>query len=95
MTPAAVALRTLIRIYQLVISPLFPAHCRYWPTCSAYAGAAVRKHGAVTGAWLGVRRIARCHPWGGSGYDPVPEKCLGKDLSEHEAAAAEKMEQGA
>ncbi|NKB54723.1 MAG: membrane protein insertion efficiency factor YidD [Alphaproteobacteria bacterium] len=94
MTPASVALRALIRGYQIVVSPLLPAHCRYWPTCSAYAHQAVRKHGAIAGGWLGVRRIARCHPWGGSGYDPVPEKCCGKAIENNDAVATDRMEQG-
>jgi uncharacterized protein len=63
----------VIVVYQLCISPLFPAPCRYWPTCSVYAAHAVRDHGAGAGVILALRRIARCHPWGGSGYDPVPE----------------------
>jgi len=93
MTPAAVALRILIRAYQTMISPFFPAHCRYWPSCSAYAGQAVQRHGAVAGSWLAMRRIARCQPWGGHGYDPVPEKSCAEM---HDGlAAAEKMERGA
>jgi len=62
----------LIRIYQYGISPFFPASCRYTPTCSAYAVEAIQKHGPIKGFWLGLKRIASCHPWGGSGYDPVP-----------------------
>ena len=61
-----------IRFYQLAISPHFPPACRYTPTCSQYAIEAIRKHGPLQGLWLGVKRICRCHPWGGSGYDPVP-----------------------
>jgi len=61
-----------IRFYQLCISPLLPASCRFVPTCSAYAVEAIMKHGVVRGSWLAIRRILRCHPWGGSGYDPVP-----------------------
>lgn len=61
-----------IRFYQLCISPLMPPSCRYTPTCSTYAIEALRKHGPVKGLWLALRRILRCHPWGGSGYDPVP-----------------------
>ena len=61
-----------IRFYQLAISPHFPSACRYTPTCSQYAIEAIRKHGPLKGLWLGVKRICRCHPWGGSGYDPVP-----------------------
>ncbi|MDE5880234.1 MAG: membrane protein insertion efficiency factor YidD [Muribaculaceae bacterium] len=61
-----------IRFYQGAISPHFPAVCRYQPTCSQYAVEAIRKYGALKGSSLAVRRICRCHPWGGSGYDPVP-----------------------
>lgn len=61
-----------IRFYQLAISPHFPPACRYTPTCSQYAIEAIRKHGPLKGLLLGVKRICRCHPWGGSGYDPVP-----------------------
>lgn len=61
-----------IKFYRKVISPLKPACCRYTPTCSAYALEALRVHGAVRGFWLAVKRILRCNPWGGSGYDPVP-----------------------
>jgi putative membrane protein insertion efficiency factor len=66
------ALVLVIRGYQLWISPLFPASCRYYPTCSAYAIEAIEKHGALSGTWLAVRRIARCHPFRPGGYDPVP-----------------------
>ena len=62
----------LIRFYQVCISPLKPPACRFTPTCSAYALEALRKHGLFKGTYLAVRRILRCHPWGGSGYDPVP-----------------------
>ena len=62
----------LIRFYQLAISPWLPPPCRYQPTCSQYAIEAVEKHGALKGGWLALRRIGRCHPWGSSGYDPVP-----------------------
>jgi putative membrane protein insertion efficiency factor len=62
----------LVRFYQLAISPWTPSSCRYTPTCSSYAIDALREHGALRGLWLAVRRIARCHPWGGFGYDPVP-----------------------
>ncbi|MCM1292437.1 MAG: membrane protein insertion efficiency factor YidD [Bacteroides sp.] len=61
-----------IRFYQLAISPLFPSCCRFTPTCSQYAIEAITRHGIVRGIYLAVRRILRCHPWGGSGYDPVP-----------------------
>lgn len=61
-----------IRFYQRYISPLTPPSCRFTPTCSAYALEALRKHGPWKGTWLAVRRLLRCHPWGGHGYDPVP-----------------------
>ncbi|MDO5483757.1 MAG: membrane protein insertion efficiency factor YidD [Desulfovibrionaceae bacterium] len=61
-----------IRLYQRFISPVLPPACRFYPTCSAYAVEAVMRHGILRGGWLTLRRLARCHPWGGSGYDPVP-----------------------
>ena len=61
-----------IRFYQLFISPVLPPACRVYPTCSAYALEAIMTHGVLRGGWLALRRLARCHPWGGSGYDPVP-----------------------
>ena len=62
----------LIRFYQYAVSPLIPPRCRYTPTCSQYALEAVKKYGALKGGWLAVKRIARCHPFGGSGHGPVP-----------------------
>jgi putative membrane protein insertion efficiency factor len=70
---AILALQALIRGYQLVLSPLFPPSCRYLPSCSDYAVEAIGRHGAIVGVGLAVRRLARCHPWGSSGYDPVPD----------------------
>ncbi len=61
-----------IRFYKMCISPLLPPSCRYTPTCSVYAMIAIRKYGVLKGGWLAFKRILRCHPWGGSGYDPVP-----------------------
>ena len=61
-----------IRAYQMVLSPLLPAACRYFPSCSQYAIEAIEKHGAMRGSWLAARRIARCHPFRPGGYDPVP-----------------------
>ena len=62
----------LIRGYQLALSPWLAPRCRYLPTCSSYALEAISKHGAIKGGYLALRRILRCHPFGGSGYDPVP-----------------------
>jgi putative membrane protein insertion efficiency factor len=67
-----ILLRVLIRLYQLLVSPLLGPNCRYWPSCSHYAAEAIAVHGAWRGSWLAVTRLLRCHPWGGSGYDPVP-----------------------
>ncbi len=64
----------LIRIYQKAISPLFPGSCRYTPTCSQYSIEAIKNHGILKGLYLGLKRIIKCNPWGGCGYDPVPEK---------------------
>lgn len=74
------SLRRLVRhifllpvyFYRACISPMLPPACRYVPTCSQYAVEAVMKHGIIRGGWLALKRILRCHPWGGSGYDPVP-----------------------
>ncbi|MDN3493976.1 membrane protein insertion efficiency factor YidD [Winogradskyella bathintestinalis] len=64
----------LIKFYQTFISPFTPATCRYQPTCSHYAKEALEVHGFFKGGWLAVKRIFSCHPWGGSGIDPVPSK---------------------
>jgi hypothetical protein len=69
---ASAAAQGVVRAYQLLVSPLLPPSCRYLPTCSDYAIDALRRHGALRGGGLALRRLARCHPWGGSGYDPVP-----------------------
>ena len=61
-----------ILFYQYSISPLFPSSCRFTPTCSQYSKQAILKHGIVKGFWLSLKRISKCHPWGKSGYDPVP-----------------------
>lgn len=63
----------LARLYRVAISPWLGANCRFDPTCSSYTIEALQVHGVLTGGWLAMKRIGRCHPWGGSGYDPVPE----------------------
>ena len=62
----------LVKFYQKFLSPLCPGVCRYQPTCSQYMIEAIETHGIFKGIWLGFKRLMRCHPWGGSGYDPVP-----------------------
>lgn len=74
MSPAAFAVSLPIRAYRIVGSPLVGMHCRFQPTCSTYALEALAKHGAIDGLRLAAKRIARCHPWGGSGYDEVPDR---------------------
>ena len=64
----------LVRFYQLAISPLLGSNCRYSPTCSAYMSEALHTNGFFKGLYLGTKRILKCHPWGGSGFDPVPKK---------------------
>ena len=71
-------LTALVQFYKKYISPLTPASCRYQPTCSSYMLEAIEIHGPVKGFWLGIKRIGRCHPWGSSGYDPVPRKSNSK-----------------
>ncbi|MGE0748338.1 MAG: membrane protein insertion efficiency factor YidD [Rhodospirillales bacterium] len=78
----ALALCAPILAYRWLISPVLPAACRFHPSCSAYALEAVRQHGALAGGCLAVRRILRCHPWGGQGYDPVPDP-VGRAASPH------------
>jgi uncharacterized protein len=67
-------IRVLIRAYQLAISPLLGARCRFYPSCSQYALEAVSLHGSLRGGWLAIRRLARCHPFHDGGYDPVPSQ---------------------
>ena len=73
----------IVWLYRNAISPLLGANCRYQPTCSAYAEEALRRYGAFRGGWLALKRILSCHPWGGSGYDPVPEET--RDRNRHDA----------
>ena len=74
-----VLLLGLVRLYRRTIGPLLPPSCRFTPTCSQYAEEALRVHGAGFGTWLVVRRLARCHPWGGEGFDPVPPRPIRKE----------------
>ncbi|MFP6665623.1 MAG: membrane protein insertion efficiency factor YidD [Deltaproteobacteria bacterium] len=66
------ALRSVLRLYQLTLSPLLGPSCRFAPSCSTFFREALTRHGPWQGSWLGIRRILRCHPWGAHGYDPVP-----------------------
>ena len=72
MSPAARILALPVRLYRATLSPLVGHSCRFQPTCSTYALEALERHGALRGGWLAARRLARCHPLGGAGYDPVP-----------------------
>ena len=72
--PAALPLIALIHLYRWLVSPMLGPRCRYLPTCSAYALETLARHGLVRGSWLAAQRVLRCHPWGASGCDPVPEK---------------------
>jgi putative membrane protein insertion efficiency factor len=77
----------LIRIYQLTLSRILPPVCRFEPTCSRYAVAALQKHGFIAGMYLAARRILRCHPGNPGGYDPVPEDPWGRKKNEHDIIA--------
>jgi uncharacterized protein len=72
LTPLKLALLGMIRVYQWTVGPALPRSCRFEPSCSHYAYTAIERHGPLRGTWLAVKRLARCQPWGGSGYDPVP-----------------------
>ncbi len=73
MSFVAQLLRLFIAAYRLVLSPLLGNNCRYLPSCSAYGYEAIGLHGAAKGSWLTLKRLCRCHPWGGTGFDPVPQ----------------------
>ncbi len=75
-----------IRWYQRMISPTLGAQCRYQPTCSRYAHAAIERFGVLRGGWLGLSRIARCHPWSAGGYDPIPDQLNGHASSDRGTA---------
>jgi putative membrane protein insertion efficiency factor len=72
--PATLALTGALRAYKLVVSPLLGHNCRFLPSCSDYAIEAIGTHGPLPGSWLAAKRLCRCHPWGGDGYDPVPPR---------------------
>jgi putative membrane protein insertion efficiency factor len=87
MSPVAKAMRSLVRAYQHLRAGR-PSPCRYQPSCSSYAVEAIEVHGAVRGGWLSLRRIARCNPFGGSGWDPVPLPADAHDHHHHERTVA-------
>lgn len=76
--PHVVLARGMIRLYRLTFSAILGRSCRYLPTCSEYTEEAIARHGLWAGGWMGARRILSCHPWGGSGYDPVPDALPGR-----------------
>ena len=80
----------MVHAYRLVISPLFPPCCRYYPSCSAYAVQAIRQHGPLAGGWLALKRIGRCHPWAPGGHDPVPVQ-LGEGKSGRRSTSGERL----
>ena len=73
MGPLASFLHFLVRMYKIVLSPVFGNNCRFTPSCSSYALEALENFGAFKGTWLTMKRIIKCHPWGGSGHDPIPK----------------------
>ena len=78
----------LINLYRWFVSPLLGPNCRFHPTCSCYAQDALRRHGALRGSWLALRRIGRCHPWNPGGYDPVPETARGSATSSERCSSS-------
>ena len=78
MSPASRVLVVFVTGYRWHVSPVLGSNCRYCPSCSEYAIEALRRHGALVGLWLALRRTLRCHPWGGHGYDPVPPPAGGR-----------------
>lgn len=83
MTLAARGLMALVQAYRFVLRPILPPTCRFTPSCSEFAMQALARHGAIRGSWLTFRRITRCHPWGGFGYDPVPGDPIAKRVIGH------------
>ncbi len=83
MSPAAHLLRGAVLAYRYTLSAWLGQGCRFRPTCSEYALDAIALHGAAKGGWLALRRLGRCHPWGGSGWDPVPGSVCGPAMTEH------------
>jgi putative membrane protein insertion efficiency factor len=81
--PIRLFLIGFLRLYRLLISPLYGQVCRFHPTCSAYALGAVERHGALLGSYLAARRLIRCHPWNPGGYDPVPERRQRPHVADH------------
>ncbi|HEU5036096.1 MAG TPA: membrane protein insertion efficiency factor YidD [Nocardioides sp.] len=84
-----------LRLYRLLVSPLYGQVCRYHPSCSAYALGAVTEHGSLRGTWLAVRRLVRCHPWAAGGYDPVPPRSDPSESSRASAGPTPSPQQGA
>ncbi len=73
-----------IKVYKVLLSPIIGNHCRFVPSCSTYAIEALKEHGFFKGSYLMIKRILRCHPWGGSGYDPVPSKVVDENIKKEE-----------
>jgi putative membrane protein insertion efficiency factor len=93
-SPVSTALIGLIGLYRLTLSPWVGQGCRFSPTCSVYAREAILGHGAARGLWLMARRLSRCHPWGGSGYDPVPARAEDNRHHDHMCGHAERRRPG-